>query len=75
MDELFYKQKFQEAVDTISDKEFDDAGLRLFVHAILESVALKIYKPEWSSNAESFFRFGLMKKQSGKVDYITISMH
>lgn len=53
MDELFYKQKFQEAVDTISGKEFDDEGLRLSVHVILESVALKIDKPEWSSNAES----------------------
>lgn len=53
MDESFYKQKFQEAVDAISGREFKDAGLTLSVETILESVALKIYKPEWSSNAES----------------------
>jgi len=53
MDEHFYKQKFQEAVDTLSRKEFENAGLRLSVHFILESVALKIYKPEWSSNPDA----------------------
>jgi hypothetical protein len=53
MDEHFYKQKFQEAVDTLSRKEFENADLRLSVNLILESVALKIYKPEWSSNPDS----------------------
>lgn len=53
MDEHFYKQEFHEAVDTISRKEFDNAGLRLSVLLILESVVLKIYKPEWSSNPGS----------------------
>lgn len=53
MDEHFYQQKFQEAVDTISVKDFDDAGLHLSVNLILESVALKIYKPEWASNEQS----------------------
>ncbi|WP_153399031.1 hypothetical protein [Chryseobacterium vaccae] len=53
MDEDFYRQKFQEAVDIISGKEFCDAGLRVSVDDVLESVALKIYKPEWSSTPES----------------------
>lgn len=53
MDESFYRQKFQEAVDMLSGKEFIDSGLRLSVDTILESVALKIYKPEWSSTPES----------------------
>ncbi|PIF44762.1 hypothetical protein CLU96_1756 [Chryseobacterium sp. 52] len=79
MDELFYKQKFQEAVDTISRKEFDDARLRLSVDVILESVALKIYKTEWSSNPESpldapgriFFSVWINEKsiQEGKIYY------
>ncbi|WP_131707621.1 hypothetical protein [Chryseobacterium angstadtii] len=53
MDNHFYVQKFQEAVDTISLKEFTHAGLKFSVDFILESIALKIYKPEWSSNMES----------------------
>lgn len=53
MDEYFYRQKFQEAVDVLSGKEFSDTGFRLSVDIVLESVALKIYKPEWSSNPES----------------------
>ncbi|PQA97105.1 hypothetical protein B0A69_03410 [Chryseobacterium shigense] len=53
MDEHFYQQEFQKAVDAISEKDFDDAGLQLSVNIILESVALKIYKPEWASNVQS----------------------
>lgn len=53
MDEFFYRQQFQEAADAISGKEFQDAGLRISVDVILESVALKIYKPEWSSDSKS----------------------
>ena len=52
MDESFYRHKFQEAVNMLSG-EFIDSGLRLSVDTILESVALKIYKPEWSSTPES----------------------
>lgn len=50
MDESLYKRKFQEAVDTISGKDFKDTGLKLSVETLLESVALKIYKPEWATN-------------------------
>ncbi|HCA06887.1 hypothetical protein [Chryseobacterium sp.] len=53
MDEPFYRQKFQEAINALSGKEFIDSGLQLSVEIILESVALKIYKPEWSSTPES----------------------
>lgn len=53
MDEQFYRQEFQEALAGISRKEFMDAGLHLSVDTILESVALKIYKPEWSSTPDS----------------------
>lgn len=53
MDYHFYQQKFQEALDQISQKEFNELGLKISVETILESVALKIYKPEWSSNPQS----------------------
>ncbi|KPH13586.1 hypothetical protein AMQ68_08480 [Chryseobacterium sp. ERMR1:04] len=53
MDYHFYQQKFQEALDQISQKEFNELGLKLSVEVILESVVLKIYKPEWSSDAQS----------------------
>lgn len=53
MDYHFYQQKFQEALDLISQKEFNDLGLKFSVETILGSVALKVYKPEWSSNPQS----------------------
>ncbi|SHL84382.1 hypothetical protein [Chryseobacterium polytrichastri] len=53
MDYHFYQQKFQEALDQISLKEFNELGLKISVETILESVALKIYKPEWSSDPHS----------------------
>ncbi|MET3538679.1 hypothetical protein [Chryseobacterium limigenitum] len=53
MDYHFYQKKFQEALDQISQKEFNDLGLKFSVETILESVVLKIYKPEWSSDPQS----------------------
>lgn len=53
MDYNFYQQKFQEALDQISQKEFNALGLKISVEIILESVALKIYKPEWSNDLQS----------------------
>ncbi|MCS3529627.1 hypothetical protein [Chryseobacterium sp. JUb7] len=50
MDHDFYIKEFIEACNSISQKELDNLGLRLSVQTILESVALKVYKPEWSDN-------------------------
>ncbi|AYN01810.1 hypothetical protein [Chryseobacterium sp. 3008163] len=66
MDYNFYQQKFQKAVEDIFFMQFNDLGLKLSVEKVLESVTLKIYKPEWSNNfnsplnskVEYFFRFG-----------------
>jgi len=53
MDHNFYKRNFEAATEDISFKPFDDFGLKLSVEEVLESVALKIYKPEWSNDFES----------------------
>jgi len=53
MDYNFYKRNFEEAIEDIFFRQFDDLGLKLYVEEVLESVALKIYKPEWSNNFQS----------------------
>jgi len=53
MDYNFYKRNFEEAIENILFRQFDDLGLKISVEEVLESVALKIYKPEWSNDVES----------------------
>lgn len=53
MDYHFYQEKFQDALDKILKEPFDNAGLQLSIDTVLESVVLKIYKPEWSSDYQS----------------------
>ncbi len=53
MNFTFYKRIFQETAEDIFFKQFDDLGLKLSVEEILESVALKIYKPDWSNDFKS----------------------
>jgi hypothetical protein len=53
MDYDFYKSKFEQALQNIPEKQFEDIGLKLSVEEILESIALKIYKPEWSNDFQS----------------------
>ncbi len=53
MDYKFYRRNFEEAVEDIFFKQFDHLGLKLSVEEVLESVALKIYKPEWSNDFDS----------------------
>lgn len=53
MDYNFYQQEFQNALDQIPQKQFNDIGLKLSVQTVLESVVLKVYKPEWSSDPQS----------------------
>lgn len=68
MDYNFYQQKFQDAVEDIFFIQFEDLGFKISVEKVLESVALKIYKPEWSNDLNSplnsksrIFFFGLGK--------------
>ena len=53
MDYNFYQQKFQDAVEDIFFIQFEDLGFKISVEKVLESVALKIYKPEWSNDLNS----------------------
>ncbi|GAA5097952.1 hypothetical protein GCM10023210_33540 [Chryseobacterium ginsengisoli] len=53
MDYNFYRRNFGEALEDISFRQFDDLGLKLSVEEVLESVALKIYKPEWANEIQS----------------------
>jgi hypothetical protein len=53
MDFNFYKSKFEQALQNIPKKEFEDVGLTLSVVEVMESIVLKIYKPEWSNDLQS----------------------
>ncbi|WP_213278412.1 hypothetical protein [Chryseobacterium indologenes] len=50
MDYAFYLRKFQSAISGIPEEKFKNNGLKLSLGIILESVALKVYKPEWSGD-------------------------
>ncbi|RXM40802.1 hypothetical protein BOQ62_04340 [Chryseobacterium sp. CH21] len=49
----FYLKKFYQAVSKIPEEILLNNGLKLSVDIVLESVALKVYKPEWSGNPQS----------------------
>lgn len=53
MDYDFYKRTFEAIVKDIPQKQFDEAGLEISVHEVMESIALKIYKPKWSGDLQS----------------------
>ncbi|MCS3868753.1 hypothetical protein J3D55_001669 [Chryseobacterium ginsenosidimutans] len=53
MDFNFYKSKVEQALQNVPKKEFEDIGLTLSVEEVLESIALKIYKAEWSNDFQS----------------------
>lgn len=53
MDYNFYQNKFQSAISTILKKELDDLKLKVSIGSVMESLALKVYKSEWSSNPQS----------------------
>ena len=53
MDYNFYQNKFRSAISEISQKELVDLGLKVSIGIVMESLALKVYKPEWSSNLEA----------------------
>ncbi|PWN59724.1 hypothetical protein [Chryseobacterium viscerum] len=53
MDSTFYLKKFHSAATEIPEKILSNNGLKLSVEIVLESVALKVYNPEWSGNPQS----------------------
>jgi len=79
MDYKFYKEKFEKALKNIPQKQFRDVGLNVSIDEVLESIVLKIYKPEWSSDFQSplnaksriFFSIWINEKEikEGKLYY------
>ncbi|MDN3694366.1 hypothetical protein QWZ06_19795 [Chryseobacterium tructae] len=53
MDYDFYLNEFHSAITEDLVKKLENNGLKLSVMTILDSVALKVYKPEWSSDVNS----------------------
>lgn len=53
MDYDFYLNEFHQAATGISKEKLESNKLKLFVGNVLDSVALKVYKPEWSSEQDS----------------------
>ncbi|AZA82719.1 hypothetical protein C1637_20250 [Chryseobacterium lactis] len=53
MDHTFYLEKLRLAAAEVAEEKPDYNGLKLSVDIVLESAALKMYKPEWSSNPQS----------------------
>lgn len=52
MNHAFYLEKFQSIATEIPKKELENTGLKISVVTVLESVALKVYKSEWSGNPQ-----------------------
>nr|WP_315028870.1 hypothetical protein [uncultured Chryseobacterium sp.] len=53
MDDAFYLEKFHSAIDPDSQEKIDHEGLKVSIDIVLESVALKLYKPHWSGDQQS----------------------
>lgn len=56
MDYAFYLNEFRLAAAQISKEEFESRGIRISIDIVLESAALKIYKPQWCSDSESLLK-------------------
>lgn len=52
MDHAFYLEKFQSIATEISKKKLENSSLKISVVTVLESIAVKVYKPEWSGNPQ-----------------------
>ncbi|KMQ69300.1 hypothetical protein ACM39_04210 [Chryseobacterium sp. FH2] len=53
MDLSFYNKEFNEALKEIPKQNFHNQGLEISVEFVLNSIALKIYNPNWTSEPES----------------------
>ncbi|ASK32270.1 hypothetical protein CEY12_20235 [Chryseobacterium sp. T16E-39] len=52
MDYNFYQTKFQSVISKVSKKQLERLGLHIAVNEVLESIVIKIYKPEWSGDPQ-----------------------
>lgn len=48
----FYLNLFQTAAGNLDTKRLNNTGLHVYTGIVLRSIALKIYKPEWSGNPQ-----------------------
>lgn len=79
MDYPFYLKEFHAVLAKIPQERFETFGLKVNAEIVLESVALKVYKPEWSGDVLSpmdakgriFFSIWINDKtiQEGKMYY------
>ena len=79
MDYAFYLNEFHLAAAKVPGEKFESEGLKISVDVVLESAALKIYKPQWSGELHSpenaagriFFSIWINDKtiQEGKMYY------
>ncbi|MFP3598248.1 hypothetical protein [Chryseobacterium sp. SIMBA_029] len=53
MDYELYLTAFRSAAEKIPKEQYDREGLKVSVDIVMESAALKIYKPEWSGDPQS----------------------
>ncbi|MCP1298916.1 hypothetical protein NK356_07055 [Chryseobacterium sp. S0630] len=53
MDYAFYLRKFHQAASEIPEEKLSKYGLKISVDTVLESVALKVCKPEWTGEPQS----------------------
>lgn len=53
MDYAFYLKEFNTAIEVIPKEEFERCSLEVAIDIVLESAALKVYKPEWSGDLKS----------------------
>ncbi|AZA92755.1 Uncharacterised protein [Chryseobacterium nakagawai] len=53
MDYTFYTKQFHSVITEISKEKFEGLGLKVSIEVVLESVALKVYKPEWAADQKS----------------------
>lgn len=50
MDHLHYRHQFDAVINKLNKKPFDEAGLQLWSGIVLNSAAIKAFKPRWSSD-------------------------
>lgn len=53
MDYNFYLKKFESAFSQLDKEAFENSNIQLFVGIVMDSVVIKAYKSEWSSDLEN----------------------
>jgi len=53
MDQRYYLREFQSATGKLDKTKLSNAGLDIFTGVVMDSVALKVYKPAWSNDPQA----------------------